>query len=113
MLRQPLEVAARGEDQARFSAAVAIEELGGGEPSGPGTFAFDDARLPIAGRAERDVEERVEAAHRVELGHPAGERREGIGGNAEDGGFEQQAERLVGDQGALKLGGCGLGWRWR
>ena len=44
-------VAARREDQARFAALVALQNLGRGDPDGAGAFAFDDLRLPVACRA--------------------------------------------------------------
>ena len=76
VLRETFERPPRREDQPRFAALVALQNLGGGDPGRAGAFAFDDPRLPFARRRCGDEEQGVEPAHRVELRNPARERGE-------------------------------------
>ena len=71
---------------------------------GAGAFALDDARLPFAGRAARDEEHGVEAAHRVEFRAPsartASARRRRAAARLR---ASSVGEGLIGDQRRLEL----------
>src|SRR6185369_3460611 len=77
MLSEPFKCAARRKDQPRFAVAVTAKHLRRADPLGAGAFALDHSRLPVAGLAARNEEQRIEAAHRVEFGYPARERCQG------------------------------------
>src|SRR5689334_10097350 len=66
MPREALERAPGWEDKPRFAAAIALQHLSRAHPFRARALAFDDARLPIPGRAARNEEQGVEASDRVE-----------------------------------------------
>src|SRR5437868_10935206 len=60
MLREPLEVASRRENQPRFTALLALQDFARAQPAGAGAFALNHLRLPTARGAARYKEQRVE-----------------------------------------------------
>src|SRR3954471_12774000 len=98
MLRQPFEVAPSGENETGFATFVTFEDFRGRDPACCRAFSLDHARLPIAGRALRDEEERVEPPHRMELRDPPSESDQTVRVEFDPAIAEQVGEWRIGDQ---------------